>query len=54
MVGVNVPIPLPVVPSRRRREGHALGDTHMYGPESFDFYTRRKVVTTRWPEPSES
>jgi malonate-semialdehyde dehydrogenase (acetylating)/methylmalonate-semialdehyde dehydrogenase len=31
-----------------------FGDTHMYGPEAFNFYTRRKVVTTRWPDPSES
>jgi malonate-semialdehyde dehydrogenase (acetylating)/methylmalonate-semialdehyde dehydrogenase len=26
----------------------------VYGPEAFDFYTRRKVVTSRWPDPSTS
>lgn len=55
MVGVNVPIPVPVGSfSFGGWKDSLLGDTHMYGPEAFDFYTRRKVVTTRWPEPSES
>jgi malonate-semialdehyde dehydrogenase (acetylating)/methylmalonate-semialdehyde dehydrogenase len=30
-----------------------FGDSHIYGPESIHFYTRSKVVTTRWPDPSE-
>lgn len=31
-----------------------FGDTHMYGPEGIHFYTRGKVVTSRWPDPSTS
>jgi malonate-semialdehyde dehydrogenase (acetylating)/methylmalonate-semialdehyde dehydrogenase len=55
MVGVNVPIPVPVGAfSFGGWKDSLFGDTHMYGPEAFAFYTRRKVVTTRWPEPSES
>ncbi|TDN93218.1 CoA-acylating methylmalonate-semialdehyde dehydrogenase [Microbacterium sp. BK668] len=55
MVGVNVPIPVPVGSfSFGGWKDSLFGDTHMYGPEAFNFYTRRKVVTTRWPEPSES
>jgi len=55
MVGVNVPIPVPVGSfSFGGWKDSLFGDTHMYGPEAFDFYTRRKVVTTRWPDPSES
>ncbi len=55
MVGVNVPIPVPIGAfSFGGWKDSLFGDTHMYGPEAFNFYTRRKVVTTRWPEPSES
>lgn len=55
MVGVNVPIPVPVGAfSFGGWKDSLFGDTHMYGAEAFNFYTRRKVVTTRWPEPSES
>lgn len=55
MVGVNVPIPVPIGSfSFGGWKKSLFGDTHIYGPESFNFYTRRKVVTTRWPEPSES
>ena len=55
MVGVNVPIPVPIGAfSFGGWKDSLFGDTHMYGPESFNFYTRRKVVTTRWPEPNES
>ncbi|MFF0988894.1 CoA-acylating methylmalonate-semialdehyde dehydrogenase [Kocuria nitroreducens] len=55
MVGVNVPIPVPIGAfSFGGWKNSLFGDTHMYGPESFNFYTRRKLVTTRWPEPSES
>jgi malonate-semialdehyde dehydrogenase (acetylating)/methylmalonate-semialdehyde dehydrogenase len=55
MVGINVPIPVPVGSfSFGGWKDSLFGDTHMYGPEAFNFYTRRKVVTTRWPEPSES
>jgi malonate-semialdehyde dehydrogenase (acetylating)/methylmalonate-semialdehyde dehydrogenase len=31
-----------------------FGDTHMYGPEGINFYTQGKVVTSRWPDPTES
>ncbi|EXJ52217.1 CoA-acylating methylmalonate-semialdehyde dehydrogenase [Microbacterium sp. MRS-1] len=55
MVGVNVPIPVPIGAfSFGGWKDSLFGDTHMYGPEAFNFYTRRKVVTTRWPDPSES
>ncbi len=55
MVGINVPIPVPIGAfSFGGWKDSLFGDTHMYGPEAFNFYTRRKVVTTRWPEPSES
>lgn len=55
MVGVNVPIPVPIgAYSFGGWKDSLFGDTHMYGPEAFEFYTRRKVITTRWPEASES
>ena len=55
MVGVNVPIPVPIGAfSFGGWKDSLFGDTHMYGPEAFQFYTRRKVVTTRWPDASES
>ncbi|WP_431784891.1 CoA-acylating methylmalonate-semialdehyde dehydrogenase [Streptomyces chumphonensis] len=55
MVGVNVPIPVPV--------GHhsfggwkdsLFGDLHVYGNDGVAFYTRGKVVTTRWPDPADA
>jgi malonate-semialdehyde dehydrogenase (acetylating) / methylmalonate-semialdehyde dehydrogenase len=53
MVGVNVPIPVPVGFYSFGGWGDSLfGDTHVYGPEGFNFYTRGKVVTSRWPEQS--
>jgi len=55
MVGVNVPIPVPVAQFSFGGWGSSLfGDTHMYGPEGVRFYTRGKVVTTRWPDPATS
>lgn len=55
MVGVNVPIPVPVGAfSFGGWRDSLFGDSHIYGPESIHFYTRSKVVTTRWPQPSES
>ena len=51
MVGVNVPIPVPVgYYSFGGWRSSLFGDTHMYGPDGIHFYTRTKVVTTRWPE----
>ena len=55
MVGVNVPIPVPVgYFSFGGWKASLFGDTHIYGPESINFYTRAKVVTERWPDPSTS
>jgi malonate-semialdehyde dehydrogenase (acetylating)/methylmalonate-semialdehyde dehydrogenase len=50
MVGVNVPIPVPVASSSFGGWKSSLfGDSHMYGPEGIRFFTRQQVVTTRWP-----
>jgi len=55
MVGVNVPIPVPVAYySFGGWKDSLFGDTHMYGPEGINFYTRAKVVTSRWPDPTTS
>ena len=55
MVGVNVPIPVPVGAfSFGGWRDSLFGDSHIYGPESVHFYTRSKVITSRWPNPSES
>ncbi len=55
MVGVNVPIPVPVAYySFGGWKDSLFGDRHMYGPEGIGFYTRSKVVTTRWPDPATS
>jgi malonate-semialdehyde dehydrogenase (acetylating) / methylmalonate-semialdehyde dehydrogenase len=55
MVGVNVAIPVPVgFHSFGGWKGSLFGDAAMYGPEGIRFYTRPKVVTTRWPDPSTS
>jgi malonate-semialdehyde dehydrogenase (acetylating) / methylmalonate-semialdehyde dehydrogenase len=55
MVGVNVPIPVPVAHySFGGWKASLFGDTHMYGPDGVHFYTRTKVVTARWPDPSAS
>ncbi len=50
MVGVNVPIPVPVgYYSFGGWKDSLFGDHHAHGPEAARFYTRNKVVTTRWP-----
>lgn len=55
MVGINVPIPVPVAyHSFGGWKSSLFGDTHMYGPEGVRFYTRAKAVTARWPDPSSS
>ena len=55
MVGINVPIPVPVAYySFGGWKSSLFGDTHMYGPEGVQFYTRAKVVTARWPDPGTS
>src|ERR1051325_848620 len=55
MVGVNVPIPVPVAYySFGGWKNSLFGDLHIYGPEGIQFYTRGKVVTSRWPDPATS
>jgi malonate-semialdehyde dehydrogenase (acetylating) / methylmalonate-semialdehyde dehydrogenase len=55
MVGVNVPIPVPVAYySFGGWKSSLFGDLHVYGPEGIQFYTRGKVVTSRWPDPATS
>ena len=50
MVGVNVPIPVPMAFHSFGGWKHSLfGDHHIYGPEGVRFYTRYKAVTQRWP-----
>lgn len=51
MVGINVPIPVPVgYHSFGGWNDSLFGDTTMYGPEGVKFFTRAKVVTSRWPD----
>jgi malonate-semialdehyde dehydrogenase (acetylating)/methylmalonate-semialdehyde dehydrogenase len=51
MVGVNVPIPVPVAyHSFGGWKRSSFGDHAIYGPEGVHFYTRLKTVTSRWPE----
>jgi malonate-semialdehyde dehydrogenase (acetylating) / methylmalonate-semialdehyde dehydrogenase len=55
MVGINVPIPVPVAYySFGGWKASLFGDLHIYGPEGVQFYTRAKVVTSRWPDPGTS
>jgi malonate-semialdehyde dehydrogenase (acetylating)/methylmalonate-semialdehyde dehydrogenase len=51
MVGINVPIPVPVASfSFGGWKASLFGDSSMYGPDGIRFYTRPKVVTSRWPD----
>jgi malonate-semialdehyde dehydrogenase (acetylating)/methylmalonate-semialdehyde dehydrogenase len=51
MVGINVPIPVPMAFHSFGGWKHSLfGDHHIYGPEGVRFYTRYKAVTQRWPK----
>ena len=53
MVGVNVPIPVPMAYySFGGWKASLFGDTHVHGTEGVHFYTRGKVVTSRWLDPS--
>ena len=55
MVGINVPIPVPVsYYSFGGWKASLFGDLHIYGPEGVQFYTRAKVVSSRWPDPGTS
>lgn len=50
MVGINVPIPVPMAfHSFGGWKNSLFGDHHMHGPEGVRFYTRLKTITTRWP-----
>ncbi|WP_422935721.1 CoA-acylating methylmalonate-semialdehyde dehydrogenase [Sinomonas sp. P47F7] len=53
MIGINVPIPVPVAyHSFGGWKSSLFGDKHIYGEEGVSFYTRGKVITQRWPEPT--
>jgi malonate-semialdehyde dehydrogenase (acetylating)/methylmalonate-semialdehyde dehydrogenase len=53
MVGINVPIPVPMAYySFGGWKSSLFGDTHVHGPEGVHFYTRGKAVTSRWLDPS--
>lgn len=55
MIGVNVPIPVPVAYySFGGWKASLFGGIHIYGPEGIAFYTRGKVVSSRWPDPASS
>ncbi|WP_327269491.1 CoA-acylating methylmalonate-semialdehyde dehydrogenase [Streptomyces sp. NBC_01218] len=55
MVGVNVPIPVPVgYHSFGGWKDSLFGDHHIYGTDGVRFYTRGKVITTRWPDPADA
>ncbi|MDR2567118.1 MAG: CoA-acylating methylmalonate-semialdehyde dehydrogenase [Bifidobacteriaceae bacterium] len=52
MIGINVPIPVPVgFHSFGGWKDSLIGDFHIYGPEGVAFYTQAKVSTSRWPAP---
>ncbi len=53
MVGINVPIPVPMAfHSFGGWKQSLFGDSHVHGTEGVHFYTRGKVVTGRWPDPA--
>jgi malonate-semialdehyde dehydrogenase (acetylating)/methylmalonate-semialdehyde dehydrogenase len=53
MIGVNVPIPVPMAYySFGGWKSSLFGDTHAHGTEGIHFFTRGKVVTSRWPDPA--
>ena len=53
MVGINVPIPVPLpFYSFGGWKASLFGPLHMYGPDGVAFFTRGKVVTSRWPDPT--
>jgi malonate-semialdehyde dehydrogenase (acetylating)/methylmalonate-semialdehyde dehydrogenase len=50
MIGINVPIPVPMAYySFGGWKDSLFGQSHIHGPEGIAFYTRAKVVTSRWP-----
>ena len=54
MVGINVPIPVPMAYySFGGWKASLFGDHHIYGRDGVRFYTRTKAITSRWPDPSQ-
>jgi malonate-semialdehyde dehydrogenase (acetylating) / methylmalonate-semialdehyde dehydrogenase len=54
MIGINVPVPVPMsYYSFGGWKDSLIGDSPIHGPEGIRFYTRPKVVTTRWPRPEQ-
>ncbi|KDN75551.1 methylmalonate-semialdehyde dehydrogenase [Streptomyces olindensis] len=54
MIGINVPVPVPMsYYSFGGWKDSLIGDNPIHGPEGIRFYTRPKVVTTRWPQPKQ-
>ena len=54
MIGINVPVPVPMAfHSFGGWKDSLFGDLHIHGPEGVAFYSRNKVVTSRWPEPTD-
>ncbi|MDH5505412.1 MAG: aldehyde dehydrogenase family protein, partial [Acidimicrobiia bacterium] len=52
MVGINVPIPVPLsFYSFGGWKASNFGDHSIYGPDGIHFYTRGKVIISRWPDP---
>jgi malonate-semialdehyde dehydrogenase (acetylating)/methylmalonate-semialdehyde dehydrogenase len=52
MVGINVPIPVPMAYySFGGWKASLFGDHHIYGRDGVHFYTRTKTITSRWPDP---
>ena len=50
MVGINIPIPVPMAfHSFGGWKRSLFGDQHMHGPEGVRFYTKLKTITSRWP-----
>ncbi|MCR2826369.1 aldehyde dehydrogenase family protein, partial [Microbacterium sp. zg.Y909] len=53
MIGINVPIPVPVAyHSFGGWKASLFGDAKAYGPHGFDFFTSEKAITSRWLDPS--
>ena len=51
MVGINIPIPVPVAyHSFGGWKRSLFGDQHMHGPEGVRFYTKLKTITSKWPK----
>ncbi|MFC8394218.1 MULTISPECIES: CoA-acylating methylmalonate-semialdehyde dehydrogenase [unclassified Streptomyces] len=54
MIGINVPVPVPMsYYSFGGWKDSLIGDSPIHGPEGVRFYTRPKVVTSRWPRPAQ-